>query len=242
MIHICIRPTLDWKNQKAVDARLLPAFRLKFDMWNATFEMPYQVFRQRVQQIAQLNHSRVEGATCSAIEDVPSGHVIVPVDDDDWFSPDLANRLRQEHDPRVRRYLWRREVIESPRPIRSSLSRMARLLGRADQFTCKTNNYAVVNEPGLAHLALNHVRASEYFDAHPSDIKRIPATLAIQNRNLASQTALAWNRPSITQEELLNVWYRYRHLYSSRTLGARLSWAKPYVDLMAELMHEIHVK
>src|SRR5438094_1255384 len=177
--------------------------------------MPYDRFRHRVRTIARLNLSRVNGATCSAVDDVPRDHVIVPVDDDDWFAPDLAEWLRQEHDPTVRGYLWTRQVIEPPRGIRGALERLARHLGRRDRFTCKTNNYAVVNDPGVAHLALNHVPASRHFDAYPAQIKRIPAILAIQNRTLASQTALAWGRPSVRREELVRLLRRYRALYVS---------------------------
>ena len=242
-LHISVRSTLDWQDPAVVEARLLPQFRPKFDAWNATFNMPYHAFRHRLRQIAQVSHDLVEGATCSAVDKVPSGHIIVPVDDDDWFAPDLANHLQQEYDPGARGYLWTREVIEAPSRTRSSLRRIARLLGRRqEKFICKSNNYAIVNEPDLAHLALNHVRASQYFDAHPSDIRRISATLAIQNRTLASQTTLAWGRPSIRRDELVILLHRYRGLYSSWQVHAELSWAKPYVDMMAELMQDIDTK
>lgn len=241
-IHICIRATLDWQDRALVEGQILACFRSKLDAWNATFDMPYHLFRQRVHRIAQLNLDRVEGATYSAMERVPSDHLIVPVDDDDWFAPDLAERLRKEFDPSVRGYLWSCHVIEPPRRIRSSFRRIAGLLGRPDRFICGTNNYAVVSTPGLRHLALNHVKASRHFDARPSDIKRIPATLAIQNRTLASQTTLAWNRPSIRREELVILLSRYRDLYSSWKLPPSLSWAKPYVDMMAELMQSIRAK
>jgi len=47
------------------------------------------------------------------------------------------------------------------------------------------------------------------------------------------------DRTSRPTAELLAVFRRYRELYSSPRLGAALSWARPYVDLMADLMHEI---
>src|SRR5262249_51752978 len=83
-------------------------------------------------------------------------------------APDLAIRLRQAHDPRAQAYLWRRAVIEPPRRIRDGLRLVARLIGRRDENTCKTNNYAVVNEPALAPLALSHSGASQYVDAPPA--------------------------------------------------------------------------
>lgn len=241
-IHVCVRSTLDWRDRDLVEARILPEFRLKLEAWNATFNMPYHRFRQRVREVAALNLSRVEGAVHSAIEDVPPGDLIVPVDDDDWFAPDLVNRLRREHEPRARCYLWSRDVIELPRRIRSSLQRLARSLGRKGRFICGTNNYAVVSEPALVPLARNHVKASQHFDRRPADIKRVSGTLAIQNRTLASQTVLAWHRPSIRRQELVTLLRRYRGLYGARAVRPELSWAKPYVDMMAELMREIHVR
>jgi hypothetical protein len=91
-------------------------------------------------------------------------------------------------------------------------------------------------------LARGHTDASAYFDAHPGDIREIPATLAVQNRNLASQTALAWGRPSIGQGELLAVFRRYRRLYPTVRLDPGLAWAAPYVAQMADLMQEIRPK
>lgn len=239
MIHICVRRTLDWQDEALVDAKVLPEFRLKLVAWNAIFDMPYHVFRQRLKTIAQLNLARVEGVTRSELGSIPPGHVIVPVDDDDWLAPDLGVQLERALDPNAHGYLWQREVIEARPLLRRGLSYVARRLGRPEMHTCKTNNYAVVNEPGVADLVLNHSKASAYFDAHPSDVRRIRGTLAVQNRNLASQTALAWGRPSISRDELLAVFRRYRNLYSARRLAAIPSWARPYVDLMAELMQEI---
>jgi hypothetical protein len=239
VIHICVRRTLDWQDEDLVSAQVLPEFRSKLVAWNATFDMPYPVFRQRLKTIAQLNLARIEGVTHSELRAVPPGHTIVPVDDDDWLAPDLGIQLGRALDPNARGYLWRREVIEPLSLLRRGLSYVARRLGRPELLTCKTNNYAVVNEPGVADLVLNHTKASAYFDAHPSDVRRIPATLAVQNRNLASQTALAWGRPSISRDELLAVFRRYRDLYSSPRLAAALTWTRPYIDLMADLMHEI---
>ena len=242
MIHLCLRHTLDWHDEALVDAQLIPEFRPKLLAWNATFDMPYHVFRQRLKAIAQESLARVEGCVRTELEAVPPGDVIVPVDDDDWFAPDLGVRLRRVLDPKARGYLWRREVIEAPPLWRRARAFAGRLIGRRELHICKTNNYAVVSGPGAPDLARNHTEASEYFDAHPADIRRIPAALAVQNRSLASQTALAWGRPSIGRDELLAVFRRYRRLYRSLRLDPGLSWATPYVAEMADLMQEIQPK
>jgi hypothetical protein len=40
---------------------------------------------------------------------------VVAVDDDDWFSPNLTNRLLENYEPAFPLYHWIRTVIEPPR-------------------------------------------------------------------------------------------------------------------------------
>jgi hypothetical protein len=61
-------------------------------MWNQTFDLPYHVFRQRVRRIAELNLQRVENAVRARWDEIPDGALVAPVDDDDWFAPDSAQR------------------------------------------------------------------------------------------------------------------------------------------------------
>ena len=123
-----------------------------------------------------------------------------------------------------------------------ALHRGLRPKRRRGSYTCKTNNYAVLNTPALCRLVQRHTEASEFFDSHPTRVERIPKTLAIQNRSLASQTALAWKRPSISREEMIESLERYRDLYAGWKLRRELRWAQPYVDRMAGLMDEIRVR
>ena len=240
-IHVCVRRTLEWSDEALVAERLRPDFRAKFDTWNATFDLPYAAFRQRLKEIAQLNLSRVESAALTLLEEVPPGELIIPVDDDDWFAPNVAHEIRRASEPGRVGYHWMRQVISPSRRRRKFRIRLRRkkLGGR---YSCATNNYAVVNTPELAPLTLNHKGASEYFDAHPTQVARIPKTLAIQNRNVASQTALAWRRPRIARDELIEVFHRYRDIYATWKLRPELNWAQPCVDRMAELMEEIRIR
>jgi hypothetical protein len=237
--YICIRRTLDWLDEAVVAANLRPTFRPKVEVWNATLDPPYHLFRHRLKQIAQENLARVAHAVHAPFEEIPRGAVVIPVDDDDWLSPELADRLTEAYDPAVHGYLWTREVLEPP------VSRRTRLwnwLWSWKASTCATNNYAVANEPELAELVSRHVLAGRYFDAHAARIKRIPGVLSIQNRNVSSQTAMAWRRPSITREELVASVERHRSLYSSWALRDELHWARPCLARMAELTAQIRVK
>ena len=258
MVYICIRRTLDWSDEATFDAQLDPAFRPKVDVWNATFSIPYHLFRHRLKAIAQSNLYRVDGAIVADFAKVPPGELIVPVDDDDWFAPDLVLRLRRAYTPAARGYLWRRDVLELPpavsrRPrlkLRTGLGlyvRVGRLRARvsgvpADPVICKTNNYAFRNVPEASELHRNHLTASRYFTTHASEIQRLDATLGVQNRNLASQTALGYKSPVFERDELIASFLRYRRLYRSWRVPTEIRWARPYIEHMAELMDDFDLK
>ncbi len=242
LIHVCIRETLDWHDASLVAARILPRFRRKFDVWNDTFTMPYHLFRDRLKAITMLSVSRIDGAVLSRIDDVPRGDLIVPLDDDDWLAPDLAVRLHQFHQDETAGYLWVREALEYRSVLAELRAHVGPLVGRPDRWLCKTNNYAVRNEPRFVPLALNHMRASEYFDSHPSDVTRIAATLGMQNRTLASQTSLDPGRPTISKRKVSALLGKYRAVYRAWTPTPPLDWAVPYVELMRRLMDDIDVR
>jgi hypothetical protein len=235
-VHICVRETLDWNDEAIVRERIHPRFRAKFDVWNRTLTMPYHEFRARLKAIAAGNLARVAHASVSPLASVPAGHIVVPVDDDDWFAPDLVAWLRSAPAPPIEVWLWTRLALQPERRSTRVRRQLARLLGRGERHVCKTNNYAVRSAPTRQAVAANHVEASRYVDAHPGLARRIDRTLAIQNRSLASQTTLAWGAPAISPAALVALLGRYRNFYERWTPPASLEWAVPYVRLMAELM------
>jgi len=234
-VCICLRPTLDWGDEAAVHAGLDPEFRPKMEAWDATFSLPYARFRQRLTEIARENWSRVRDARVVGLDDVPDGCLAVPVDDDDWFAPDLVARLRVALDGRPRGLLWTRWILEA-RPWG-----LRRLRGRRaeERFTCGSNNYAVVTG-GTWTIALpGHGKASRQFDAHPDRVRRIDARLSVQNRNLSSQTVLGWRTGIIPRSRLRRRYRRYRRLYDPTALPPDLAWAQPCVEAMAGLMADL---
>lgn len=240
-VHICIRRTLDWSDPAGVSAGIDPGFRQKFETWNATFDMPYAEFRRRMVEIATLNLSRVEGARLTPLAEVPPGAWIVPIDDDDWLAPDLVARVRRLLDAPVTGCRWRREVIE-PLDDRRGPRAWLRRRRALEHFVCASNNHAILNTPEIAPLVRNHVLASEYFDAHPAELRRTPRFLAIQNRNPASQTALALREPTISRDRLVGVLDRYQGLYAGWKLRRSLRWAQPCLDRMAELVDSVGLR
>ena len=56
---------------------------------------------------------------------------------------------------------------------------------------------------------------------------------------MASQTVLAITRPTISREELIQIYQQHRQLYARTFLSPSLRWAKSYVAMMAQLMDEL---
>lgn len=236
--HICVRRTLAWDDPAAVERDLDPGFRAKYEAWNATFELPYAAFRARLAEIAAQSWSRVEGVRCTPLADVPAGDWVIPVDDDDWFAPQLGARLRAllaGAGADVTGCRWRRDVLE-PDAIRRGLRARLRRRRALEMWTCGTNNYALRWAPGREEVLRNHVRASEHFDVHPAQVARTREWLAVQNRNPASQTALRVRRPTISRDQLVAVRDAYRATYARWRPRRSLRWARPYADAVAELV------
>jgi hypothetical protein len=102
---------------------------------------------------------------------------------------------------------------------------------------CGSNSYAFVleNESRTGALANRHRTADQYFARHPEQVRRIPKPLSVQNRHLASQTALELKRTSLTKRELMHRYFAYRNLYGRIGCGPGMEWAEPCVRAMADL-------
>jgi hypothetical protein len=246
MIYICLRRTLDWEDEEAFRAQLAPHFKQKAEAWNDTFEMPYHLFRAAVKRIAQLTLSRVGNAICAEWDEIPDGELVAPIDDDDWFSPDLGEVLESERVPDVAGYRWTTTFVEVPYDYKRRLHLIRRrVLGSPPKLTCTTNNYAIVKGPGMSDLYMDNTQAGNWFDARPGEIKTIDRHLSITNRTLGSQTSMRYDQSILKRADLMRRHRRYRRLYRrngklyGRALHAELAWSRPYLGMMAELMDRL---
>jgi hypothetical protein len=242
VIYIWIRSTTNWEDEDAVMAQLSPELRTKVAVWNDTLNIPFHVFRHRVRQIARFNLSEVENAVCASWEEIPEGSLVLPVDDDDWFAPDIASVLEGEDDARVTGYYWISSFIEVPTNLRHQLGLIRRRFfpRTRPRYICTTNNYALLKRAETKALLRSHGRASEWFGREAASVRRVERRLSTMNRTLGSQTSLAMGKPALTRSQLVRKCRRYKKLYD-KEVTPELAWCRPYLAMMADLMDQLRV-
>jgi len=244
MIYIWIRATTDWEDESVFSAQMPAGFESKVMLWNQAFNIPYHSFRHEVRQIAQLNHSRIEGARFAAWKDIPDGALVVPVDDDDWFAPSLCRILEGAYDRGFSGYYWPSRFIEVPIDWRHDIGKALRSVVPfiRPKWFCATNNYALVKTRSVERLFRSHVQASAWFKANrATQVRKIKQCLSVMNRTLASQTSLAYKRAPFARTKIALSSHRYRRVYLE-PLPDELEWAKPYQALMSELMSKLRFR
>lgn len=240
MIYLWVRRTVDWQDEEAFWAQVRDVDRPGVETWNATFNIPFHLFRRRVREIAAQNQARVRDVAHADWGEIPDGSLVLPVDDDDWFAPEIATVLAAHRDDGAIGFRWPSTWVEVPLDLGHRLHLLAhRLVGRPLKFVCTTNNYALVKQPHNKELLSNHVEASRWFEPRLKEpdgaLRRLDARLSVANRNLGSSTVLRRvERPA----DLLRRLGPYKRLYT-RDLPPELAWARPYVAMMAELMDDL---
>lgn len=235
---------MGWNDRAVFEAQLAPAFRPKVETWNATFDQPFHLFRSRITAIAAANLARVMGATVAESDEIPAGALVLPVDDDDWFSPETAATLQGWLDSDRDAFYWRQNVLEVPINFGHQvfLWRRAWFPGIPPRWRCDTNNYALRKSSDTRELLLDHRRASAWFDDVGRDrVQWLPASLSVTNRTLASKTSLAFGRPRVTRRELVRKYRRYCKLYAA-PLAEELAWSRPYVAEMRRIMNDLELR
>lgn len=240
-VYIWVRSTVDWADPAEPLDALVGGVRKKVVTWNETFEMSYFAFRRRVVEIARLNQSRVEGAVVAEWEQIPEGALVVPTDDDDWFAPDLVSALSSLLPAGAIGFNWKPAYLEVPIDI-SHVLHLAKLRfwpGARRHWICTSNNYALRKSAEAKPVLASHVAASEW--AERGGVERMAplgVRLSVQNRTLASQTAMGVRSDEVSPRVLLLKRRAYRRLYRRADLNG-VAWARPYAEMMAELMAEL---
>jgi hypothetical protein len=243
VLYIWVRATVNWADEEEFRAQLRADFEPQVELWNATFDMPYHLFRAEVARIARLTHSRVAGAVCAHWDRIPEGGLVLPVDDDDWFAPHVGVVLESERHPDAAVYYWTSTFLEVPIDVRHRLDLIRRrVLRMPPVWTCATNSYALVKGPDTETLHEDHSYASRWVDgAGAARSKRLAGRLSAMNRTLASQTTLGFRRPRIGRAHLIRKFLEYKLLYR-RPQPSELAWLQPYTEMMSALMKRVNLR
>ena len=164
MVFLCIRHDVPWDDEEAFRAQLSPAFVPKVEAWNATFRMPFRVFRGEVRTIARENLARVEGIERGSWEDVPEGAIVLPADDDDWWAPDAARVVEAAAVGATEAWHWPHTVLEVPIDPWHRLEILRRRLrpSTPPRWICSTNNYALRRRADREPLFRKHTQMSAW--------------------------------------------------------------------------------
>jgi hypothetical protein len=122
MIYIVVRQTTDWDDEATFRAQIPADIQPAVELWNATFNMPYHLFRRELKRIAQLSLSRVQGAVCVRRDEVPKDAVVMCSD----TAALIANHMHASHwflahPPVVKRLGERLSVMNRTVASRTSL-------------------------------------------------------------------------------------------------------------------------
>lgn len=237
-VHVWIRATLDWRDEAAFRAQVPERLRPRVELWDATFTLPYHEVRAELRAIAADSLAGVRAATFSEWDAIPDGALVLPVDDDDWFAPEVAEVAAAQLGDRegVR---WTSTFLE--RPIDAvhlaSLTGRRLLPGVGQKWVCTTNNYALVKRAGRREIAADHSAMSRWVEEDRSRVAWLDRRLSVMNRSPASQTVL--NRRRMDRAGLLRKRRAYARLYRRFRAEGDLAWAAPYVARMAALMERL---
>src|SRR5689334_4772799 len=105
-IHIWVRETVDWEDEAAFQAQISDYMKPRVLLWDATFTMPFHLFRGRVRDIARASLQATGLPVTHDWHGIPEGDFVLPVDDDDWFDPAIAERLAPELGPGLDGAYW----------------------------------------------------------------------------------------------------------------------------------------
>ena len=217
-------------------------FRL-MQLWDATFRIGYFETRQRLKDIAGANIRKLSDVHCVPFEEgyrnVPQGGQFYTfVDDDDWFSPTLAEALTATEPAELDGLLWRAAIVGAPRWPSGVL------LLPADG-TCMTNNYAVTGNwlrpfDRLSQVT-QHAAAVETFSS-PIKHTQLDALLSASNKSPCSSVSLSRGlngdyRPA-RLIELVSAYVDKMHTITPEDL-APIAWAAPETALTRELFDAV---
>lgn len=198
--------------------------------WNETMPVSFYAARAAMKEIAAENLAMVAGARIQSIDQFrppfERDALYTFIDDDDWFAPDLAERLLSSEAAIADGTAWQWVRFTD-----------GNILAREYYETCHTNNYAVhgsfLAERDDFSLACQHFTAQRLLYRDGVNIFPINAPLSITNKHPCSFLGLKSRK--FDQRSLRTRVGSYRKFLTStqeqQNIMARdVAWALPYMQ------------
>lgn len=260
-VVLYVRTNLDWgslteesflhqeecsNSARAMSVDQKQAFLKSIRLWNRTFGLSYFAYRQRLKEIAELSWTRIRNLDLVVrrqdlftVLDRLDRYIVLPVDDDDWFHPDVADVLRQHWQPGIDAFHWP-DGLYRPVPFQDRFQQTAsqeRLGVRHWPGDFSTNGYALTrsgfsrcNAQAKPRVLAFHWTAGKTF--HQPEFTRcfIERPLSASNKSLASATNL---KALLQRADLVR---NVPHLRRRTTnIPPQLQWTGEYVALTESL-------
>lgn len=223
-ILISRRNNPDWLNVKT---KIWPRFAEYEDFWNRHyFNLTYREYRHELQQIANDNLLDVENAT---IGDPVEGEWCLPIDDDDWLSPNIINELTNSIHNNDKYYWNSTEMYKGQ--ISDGINHWV--------LYCKTNNYCFIYDKEINSVFKNHGAADKEFSSSLNKPAYINKKLSFINRSVGSASCfLGKELESIDIEKDIEDTLHFLK-EDVVILNPHILWVKPYVDNYRRLIESL---
>lgn len=187
---------------RVLSAKQRPKLFRAVRVWNRTFRMPYWEYRHRLLEIAAKNWARlggvdliVKGGRAFDILNRLDRFLVVPVDDDDWFHPKMAEILRERYDPAWHAFRWTDAYYQTA--PRGRQAGGPQLVPRRQTADFPTNGYAITAagwracpESARHRVIFFHVAAGKVFQKAPYRCCVLEHVLSATGKSLASSVNL----------------------------------------------------
>lgn len=256
MIAVFVRSDVQWHNitirnyaqQTGTAGMITPASRRRYlecaKLWADTFRMSVFDYRAALRDIATTAIDRIEGldavfrnyATLARAKPENDNAWILPIDDDDWFSPSIADYCR-DHDANATHMLtWAH--------VRLSADNARFQYPQENVPFVLTNQYAISNS---AMTILNRDSRKTVLSHHGMAWQTIQRTAKRSFRDIRTKSPLAVTLKSPASYTQLTQFHNPEELLEFVTRGDRLfaeekllpKWAKPHAAKVGQLLGEL---
>ncbi len=218
-------------------------------IWNDLFGVSYFAIRHRLRLIAETTWAQIldldvfiKSSTSDSLLESFDDFIVMPVDDDDWFHPRVAQVLRKHFTSSSEGFYWDDAVLGGTHK-RGGIHCVQNFALRSPNRQLCTNNYALTKAGYFKHsvddrrrILLDHVYANDLFLQGLARCEHVPHwLLSMTNKTIASSVNLR------STEGPLHLLTRLKTLIEAPLeIPQSVMWASGYIRQIQELNRELY--